>query len=514
MNWPGASIAEVTAVLVAGIKLTIVLGAPWIAAGVLKRQSAAQRHSVWVAGVVAALLLPVVVFLTPVGYSGAIGQAAAHFVTQIGAPASSASGALPGATAAPGRVQTHASLMPALSLIWIVGFAVSAMRLLAGLRHLAQIAAGATVLDDSEWMVLVQELAGSLGLRRPVRVLLCRNPAFIPMTWGVIHPRIALPADAAKWPLQRRRIVLAHELAHIVRNDWPMQMCAELMCCLYWFHPFAWIAARELRQQSEQACDDAVLRTNVPPVEYANALLELVQTLGSAGQRQAAALAIVRFRDLERRFEAMVANTVDRSRLSKRAGALVAAAGLLLLLPLAAFRLPEQPESGNAPRGWVLTGSAAANYTTGIDPLMSYQGHASAYLKGKLTEDKGFGTLMQSFSASQYLGHRVRLSANVKSDRVADWAGLWMRVDQGATVLALDNMQRRAIKGTTDWKKYSVVLDVPQEATGIAMGALLTRGGTIWINSVKVEIVGEDVPVTSLPVHMLPPGPANLSFEN
>jgi beta-lactamase regulating signal transducer with metallopeptidase domain len=513
MNWPGASFAEVVGIAIAAIKLTIVLGLPWLAAGVLSRQSAAQRHSVWVAAIAAAMLLPVVVDFTPIAYSGAIGQAAAHLVSQVAAPAAgSAPNALP--TAASARAHAHVSLMSVLSVIWVLGFALFALRLLAGLRHLASVAAGAKTLDNTAFAPLIRELSGSLGVRRPVRVLLCRNPAFIPMTWGVIHPSIALPSDAIRWQEQRRRIVLAHELAHIGRNDWLMQMCAEVMCCVYWFHPFAWIAARELRQQSEQACDDAVLRIPVPPADYANELLELVQELGTAGGRQAPALAIVRFRDLERRFEAMVANTVNRNRLSKRAGALVAAATLMLLLPLAAFRLPAQDEAGKAPRGWFLSGSAAANYTTGVDPQMSYQGHASAYLKSKSAAGKGFGTLLQSFAADQYLGHRVRLSANVKSDAVEDWAGLWMRVDQGGSVLAMDNMQRRAIKGTTDWQNYSVVLDVPKEATGIVLGALLTGGGTIWVNNVKVEMVGEDVPVTSEPFRKLPEGPVNLSFDN
>jgi beta-lactamase regulating signal transducer with metallopeptidase domain len=517
MNWPGASIAEVAAVLIAAIKLTIILGVPWMVAAMLSRQSAAKRHSVWVAAVVAALLLPVFVYLTPFQYSGSFGHAASHLVSQVAAPAGDAPGAMPAAIAAP-RAHPRVSLVSTLGLIWLAGFLVLALRLLAGMRRLAKIGASAKAIGDSRgdsaFAALIRELAGSLDVHRPVRVLLCRNPAFIPITWGAVHPRIALPADAARWSAERRRIVLAHELAHIGRNDWLMQMCAEVMCCVYWFHHFAWVAARELRQQSEQACDDAVLRINVPPAEYANELLELVQTLGTAGGRQAPALAIVRFRDLERRFEAMVANTMDRSRLSKRVGALVAVATLLLVLPLAAFRLPAQPEAGNAPHGWFLTGSAAANYTTGVDPQMSYQGHASAFLKAKPAADKGFGTLAQGFAADQYLGHRVRLSANVKSDAVEDWAGLWMRVDQGSTVVAFDNMQRRAIKGTTDWQNYSVVLDVPKDATGISVGALLTRGGTIWINNVKVEIVGEDVQVTNIPAHKLPPGPTNLSFDN
>jgi hypothetical protein len=71
-----------------------------------------------------------------------------------------------------------------------------------------------------------------------------------------------------------------------------------------------------------------------------------------------------------------------------------------------------------------------------------------------------------------------------------------MRVDKEAKQLAFDNMQGRPIKGTTDWKKYDVVLDVPQEATGIFFGVLLSGSGTVWLSEAKFEIVEPNIPTT------------------
>jgi len=170
-----------------------------------------------------------------------------------------------------------------------------------------------------------------------------------------------------------------------------------------------------------------------------------------------------------------------------------------LLLPLAALRRPAQTsteESGVAPRGWYLAGSKPANYVTGVDRDTVYQGRPSAYRKAKPSATEGFGTLMQNFGADQYLGKRVRLTAWVKSEQVEDWAGLWMRVGKDSAVLSFDNMQNRPIKGTNGWQNYSVVLDFPQDATGIFFGVLLTRGGSVWLNSVQFEVVGPGVPVT------------------
>jgi len=104
----------------------------------------------------------------------------------------------------------------------------------------------------------------------------------------------------------------------------------------------------------------------------------------------------------------------------------------------------------------------------------------------------------------------------VKSERVDDWAGLWMRVDKpSAFGAAFDNMQNRPIKGTTGWQNYAVVLDVPKDATGISFGVLLSKAGAVWLNNVKFEAVGTDVPTTNImPMASLPEGPTNLSFDN
>jgi hypothetical protein len=75
-------------------------------------------------------------------------------------------------------------------------------------------------------------------------------------------------------------------------------------------------------------------------------------------------------------------------------------------------------------------------------------------------------------------------------------------------------MQKRPIKGTTDWQDYQVVLDVPTDATGIAFGVLLSKSGTVWLNNVKFQTVRTNVPTTSRSLPPLPKGPTNLDFEN
>jgi hypothetical protein len=162
------------------------------------------------------------------------------------------------------------------------------------------------------------------------------------------------------------------------------------------------------------------------------------------------------------------------------------------------------------PLGWYVAGSKPGEYQTGVDADVQYNNHPSAFLKARKTTVDGFGTLMQDFHADKYVGQRVRFSAYVKSEEVQDWAGLWMRVDKDSKAVSFDNMKDRPIKGTTGWQNYRVVLDVPQDATGIYFGILLTGGGAVWINTVKFEVVGSEVPTTGARYRE---GPTNLDFK-
>ena len=171
-----------------------------------------------------------------------------------------------------------------------------------------------------------------------------------------------------------------------------------------------------------------------------------------------------------------------------------------------------------APRGWHLAGSKPADYETGIDPHVRYQDAQSAFLKsntpGFVNDGAGFGTLMQSFQAQHYLGKRVRFRGFVKSEAVWGWAGLWMRVDSGSSAVAFDNMHNRSINGTTDWQRYDVVLDVPNDATSISLGVLLTGPGAVWLSNANFEVVDSNVPITGTGRSPTPPDrPINLNFE-
>jgi WD40 repeat protein len=152
----------------------------------------------------------------------------------------------------------------------------------------------------------------------------------------------------------------------------------------------------------------------------------------------------------------------------------------------------------DAPKGWSAAGNRPEDYEMGIDYKVRHSGKASGSLKSKFPQSKGFVAMMQSIKADNYRGKRVRLSGYVKADQVADYCGLWMRVDGAGYSLNFDNMGDRPIRGTTDWRKYEVVLDVPEDSLILAFGIILQGAGQVWADDLQLEIVGQDVPSTGL----------------
>src|SRR5262245_19557024 len=105
----------------------------------------------------------------------------------------------------------------------------------------------------------------------------------------------------------------------------------------------------------------------------------------------------------------------------------------------------------------------------------------SAYVRSlEAVGKENFGGAMQTISPENYAGKRVRLSGWVKTQDANDGGGhLWLRVDgqQQGVSLQFDNMDGRAVKGTTDWQQASVVLDVPADSSALAFGYFVQGAG-------------------------------------
>ena len=211
------------------------------------------------------------------------------------------------------------------------------MGIVIGLMRIASIRASARVVDARRHAI-ADAAAAECGLRRGVVVLETDRPV-MPVTWGLLRPKILLPGAAREWSDECLRAVFRHELAHVQRGDWGVQLLATLITRLFWFNPVVWLASRQLRIESERACDDAVLNLGVEGTDYA---AELIRVARATAGRHAIGLAPAasQARGLERRIAATLDARVDRTPLSGFAGVIAAALFVGAALPIAGFGQP------------------------------------------------------------------------------------------------------------------------------------------------------------------------------
>ena len=188
-----------------------------------------------------------------------------------------------------------------------------------------------------------------------------------------------------------------------------------------------------------------------------------------------------------------------------RVGSLLAFTAVLLLPARASMA---------SPSCWELAGGDQSCYQLDHDFVVTHAGKPSGRLMS-IGDCESFGTMVQCIDPAGYGGKRMRFSAYVKARDVKDWAGLWMRVDGAGgcgTALAFDNMNARPIKGSKDWARYEVVLDVAKDAKSICLGLLLQGPGEVWLSGVSLEPVSTAVPTTVANGRM--ERPASPDFEH
>ena len=340
-------------------KASVLLAATLGAAFLLRRAPAAARHRLWTVAFAAMLALPLLAIGLPALYvpmpSCCVTPAAPSIV-----PAPMSTLSLDGTPAMPREngspIVKDGSLVastavrfappPARTLLlaaWAAGSLAAGGVLLLSLIRVRRLARAAQRLNDEAWTRSAADLGARLHLRRPARLFV--SPAVgTPMAGGVWRPAVYLPATARDWTAERRDVVLAHELAHLAGHDPLRHVAARLAVALYWFHPLAWIAARQATAAREQACDEAVLALGTRPSAYARVLLELAESLQPA-PAGLGALPMVQRAHLETRLMAILNDDVRAD--SRRGMMIPAIAFAACTLILAALQPSVQASVGS-----------------------------------------------------------------------------------------------------------------------------------------------------------------------
>jgi len=286
------------------IKSMIAMALAALACQFLGRQSAALRHRIWVLGLAASLVVPMVSWLSPPfaipvlpSPPEASGPVTTRDLGAGSAGGSTARSVIPGPESdkasiaaspadAPQAVRKSEELPPpfagtpgveqAFALCWLLGTMIGSALFLIPLARQSIWLSRLRKIDDDDWGDSVAAAARAIGLQRPI-VALESDIACVPAVVGVLRPRLVVPSNWRAWSPAQRHCILLHELAHIQRCDVATQWLGRLALLAYWFNPLVWHAVGRLRAERELASDDCVLLAGQRASDYAEQLLRTLR---------------------------------------------------------------------------------------------------------------------------------------------------------------------------------------------------------------------------------------------
>lgn len=366
------------------VKATVLFALGLSAAALATRASASVRHLLLAATFAAVLALPLAatwapavnvrVHSTPPAASptvSATSDVAVPVIAQGGATSPSTS---PSAFAWP----SLARLLPA---IWILGA-------VAALAPLLPMALCTRRLRRSA-LPWPGPRPSAIPATRSIQLLRHEDVAS-PITFGWWRPAILMPADSPSWNGEDVRRAVVHEIEHVRRHDWLVQLAARLACAMYWFHPLAWAAWRRLGLEAERACDDAVV-LRADAADYAEQLVTLAERGSPA--LAAGVVGMARRSDLAQRVTSLLDPVQRRGRAGLPVRLLAGTAALVLLGVVSPLRAVGTAATAagdeSAPRSaWLrqidagLYDAAEEGDLAGIDELIGLGANVDAVILG------------------------------------------------------------------------------------------------------------------------------------
>jgi beta-lactamase regulating signal transducer with metallopeptidase domain/HEAT repeat protein len=345
-------LAKATLILLVALGITLTM----------QRASAGARHLVWLVTLAALLLVPGLTawapipirVLPPTPKSAAAEKPPSNAASAlpaadgadksenrgVSAPIGSTIDASP-ASVIGGKIAASPvlSVLSIVFLVWAAVLLVIAASLGYATLMVHRIVNRARPLDSADWLSPLFEVSDRLALEEPPRLLRSED-AKMPFACGVFRATIVLPAECDSWSLDRRRAVLLHELAHVRRHDLIGHTLSRLACAVYWFHPLVWTAAKQLRSESERACDDLALACGARATDYAEHLLDIVTSV-RRDATPSVALAMARRKEFEGRMLAILDPELRHSSPSRKQSAvLIGSLALISIVVGAAAPLP------------------------------------------------------------------------------------------------------------------------------------------------------------------------------
>ena len=315
-------LAKATIILIAGLAVT----------RLSRTARASVRHLVIASSFAALIVLPIWLAGAPSMTIDVPVAASAPSVANTSAAPEKGTAVASTVTAPPRTSAPQFSVAAALRAVWIAGVVVFMLPVFSVFWRLSTIRR--TGLPVAWRRDEITRLATERGVHKPVE-LLEHEAVPGPMTFGITRPVIVLPLDARDWDEAELRRALMHELEHIKRGDWLMQILARVVAACYWFHPLVWTAWRRLCLEAERSCDDAVVISE-ERTDYAEQLVTLAQRMSATPVQPM--LGMANRSDLSTRVTAVLDDRLHRGRAGFTLAAGTVAAAALVVIAVAPVR--------------------------------------------------------------------------------------------------------------------------------------------------------------------------------
>ena len=316
------------------VKSFVIFAVAGVFAFCLRRKSAAVRGFVWSLAIVGCLIIPLFSLVLPKWELGILPAEAPVSIDQSQlSPKLVSSTPITPTPSQPNFVTDQSGTLTTLhwsdwiAMVW-VGF---------GLFLLIRLIVGISAV----WRISARSSSFSRATKHFQANVRLSNRITVPMVWGFLRPVILLPVDANHWQTERLHAVLLHELAHIKRWDWTMQMVTQITCAIYWFNPLVWFAAHRTRIEAEQACDNHVLNAGYRSTDYAQHLLDITRNVKIAKATSSAAVAIARSSKIEGRLRTVLAENLNRHPMTRVAMGIGLLSFICFTVPMGAIRLAQ-----------------------------------------------------------------------------------------------------------------------------------------------------------------------------
>ncbi|WP_266203505.1 M56 family metallopeptidase [Pontibacter kalidii] len=260
--------------------------------------------------------------------------------------------------------------LPLLVTLWLLGLVLMSVRFIGGLAYTQRLRHYKTTALGEQWQQKLNGLQKRLGMQQAVR-LAESALVQVPMAIGVAKPVILLPMGAVTGLTQAQvEAILAHELAHILRKDYLLNLVQSVVDMLYFYHPAMWWVSGVVRAEREHCCDDVAVALCGDSLTYARALTELEAMRMPAAPGMAVAFSGQRG-SLMNRIRRLVGQPLKPTFTEGFAAGLVLVVGMLAL-SVGAMAERQPPKAEKLPQPEKEVAEAAASVAEEAGEAMSF----------------------------------------------------------------------------------------------------------------------------------------------